>query len=740
MRKLSGKLFRDNLWGYILSFSAIILFIVLFMGIYLYWYYYRTIYHDFENANEEYLESVARQHENNILILEDITAQLSLEGGNVEFILRDQPEKSFLLKDMLYQYSSTSRFFSHIFFFYHADSYLYNHRSSVSVDNFLANGLLLENCGKEELKNFIYREEAGMAVLPEQKAEGYLTERMGAVIDRAVIYFLPVEPGRRSTVLFLVDSGYYDALLESEASEARLTGILYGEERVTERGWQEQQSNGAWPDAASYLAGGERSGQKKVRENGRTWLLTWMTGESGLTYYTMQSGQIFRNKIFMGQWGILLVLGICSIPTSLAFGFLARRLSGRVRSISALLGEEESWDLTCLEDGVRVLVEKRSEGREESLLLRRTEFISDFVRGQFSDREAMLQAAEQAKLNVNRAYYAVALMGDRDNDREDEVHEMMLHAIADRRSVDGYGLHLINSGQSLYLVFGNSAQELEAAMEDLFIIGKNGCEEFVMSVSDFHQDFSKAADAYLEADSAYGTRLLVDNGSVIYFRDVKLGNQTTSLSDAYLQRLKNAIRIRQKLEVQMVIQEICQTLKTSGQSLFTFRMLCNNIIHILLAEGGADSPDFESVYNVFALSQCLTINDFHDILWEVCSRLMDRSRGKEEAKPDFVTDAVEYMKENYADPELNMTALAEHLGVSGVTLTVKFKNVMEISPSDYLASLRLERAKNLLRQTELQVKEISSLSGYEDVRVFLRRFKKYTGMTPSQYREQQDNV
>ena len=100
----------------------------------------------------------------------------------------------------------------------------------------------------------------------------------------------------------------------------------------------------------------------------------------------------------------------------------------------------------------------------------------------------------------------------------------------------------------------------------------------------------------------------------------------------------------------------------------------------------------------------------------------------------------EYMKENYADPELNMTALAEHLGVSGVTLTVKFKNVMEISPSDYLASLRLERAKNLLRQTELQVKEISSLSGYEDVRVFLCRFKKYTGMTPSQYREQQDNV
>ena len=94
------------------------------------------------------------------------------------------------------------------------------------------------------------------------------------------------------------------------------------------------------------------------------------------------------------------------------------------------------------------------------------------------------------------------------------------------------------------------------------------------------------------------------------------------------------------------------------------------------------------------------------------------------------------MKANYQNPEFNMSALAELLSSSSVTLAVKFKGIMEISPSEYLAILRMEKAKSLLEETNLQIKEVSVQVGYEDARVFLRRFKKYTGKTPGQYREE----
>lgn len=84
------------------------------------------------------------------------------------------------------------------------------------------------------------------------------------------------------------------------------------------------------------------------------------------------------------------------------------------------------------------------------------------------------------------------------------------------------------------------------------------------------------------------------------------------------------------------------------------------------------------------------------------------------------------MEQNYLDPNLTMNVLAQHLQISTVMLSVEFKNTMEISPSNYLANLRIKKAKELLRETDMLVKEISLAVGYEDDHVFNRWFKKYT--------------
>ena len=71
-----------------------------------------------------------------------------------------------------------------------------------------------------------------------------------------------------------------------------------------------------------------------------------------------------------------------------------------------------------------------------------------------------------------------------------------------------------------------------------------------------------------------------------------------------------------------------------------------------------------------------------------------------------------------------------------VTLSVGFRNELDISPSDYLTTLRMEKAKELLRETNMLIGDIPLAVGYEDAHVFRRRFKQYTVMTPGQYREQ----
>lgn len=731
MKRILLEFRNKNLLGYVLAFSGIVLFIVLLLGGYLYRFYYRTIYSDFQDSNREYLTAIRNRHENDMQIANDIMTQLNLASTQTEFLLAERPLNNFELRDMLYQYTSVSHFFDRMFFFYHKDNYLYNPETSVEIDKFVMQGLKLEECSAADLRDILYREDGGIHILPEQAVSGRFVERYGEVVGKAVVYGIPMEPRRNSTALFLVGAGYYDALLAAEKEDQRVTFLYQKNLMVVCRG----EADGM--EELSYLWQQEEEGQREVKDaRGNVYLATWLQGDSGLTYCTIQSKQVFSSKIFSGQWSLLLILALCSVPTSIALVALSRSLFRKVRNINTLLGEEEAYNLENIENGIRILVESRREINQENLLLRRTRFISNFVRGQYGSRDAVLEASRKTMIDADKTYYAVALMGDHGNSNENEAHEMMLRALLERRGVDGYGIHLINNNQGLFVAFGDRVDEIQELWEELFIIGKNCCEEFIMSVSGFHEDVQEVTKAYLEADSAYATRLLVDNSRIICFGDVALEEPKVAISDTYLHRLKNAIRSGEQVEAGKVIREICDRLRSSRQSLLTFRILCNDIIHMMLTEWNTTDVEFENIYNVFSLSQCLTVNDFHDILLEVSLKLMENHRQPEGTEHDFTTEAIECMKAHYREPDFNMSALAEELACSGVTLAVKFKSIMEISPSDYLAILRMEKAKELLRGTSLPVKEVCVQVGYEDPRVFLRRFKKYTGKTPGQYREE----
>ena len=94
--------------------------------------------------------------------------------------------------------------------------------------------------------------------------------------------------------------------------------------------------------------------------------------------------------------------------------------------------------------------------------------------------------------------------------------------------------------------------------------------------------------------------------------------------------------------------------------------------------------------------------------------ILDTKTDVKSHQSELVVKAMEIMQKTYSDPDLNMASLADQLGISPVTLAVEFKNETGISPSDYLAVVRLERAKELLRTTDQLVKQVSEAVGYEE--------------------------
>ncbi len=65
-----------------------------------------------------------------------------------------------------------------------------------------------------------------------------------------------------------------------------------------------------------------------------------------------------------------------------------------------------------------------------------------------------------------------------------------------------------------------------------------------------------------------------------------------------------------------------------------------------------------------------------------------------------------------------------------------FRHYMGMTPMQYITSIRINKARELLKNTDYSIQEISALSGYENPLYFSRIFHKQTGYSPSRYRRE----
>lgn len=103
----------------------------------------------------------------------------------------------------------------------------------------------------------------------------------------------------------------------------------------------------------------------------------------------------------------------------------------------------------------------------------------------------------------------------------------------------------------------------------------------------------------------------------------------------------------------------------------------------------------------------------------------------------YVEHALEFIDHNY-EKDIKVNDIANYIGIDRSYLTNIFKKIMHISPQQYLINYRLEKARNLLKSTNLSISEISEQVGYPDPLSFSKIFKMYYKISPTEYRNQSD--
>ena len=100
-----------------------------------------------------------------------------------------------------------------------------------------------------------------------------------------------------------------------------------------------------------------------------------------------------------------------------------------------------------------------------------------------------------------------------------------------------------------------------------------------------------------------------------------------------------------------------------------------------------------------------------------------------------VADAVEFAESHLADP-LSLRELAERAKMSPWQLDRRIRRVFGMSTGQWLIKLRMDAAERRLRETDDPIAEVALDAGYADQSAFSRQFRRTTGLTPREYRNQ----
>jgi AraC-like DNA-binding protein len=101
----------------------------------------------------------------------------------------------------------------------------------------------------------------------------------------------------------------------------------------------------------------------------------------------------------------------------------------------------------------------------------------------------------------------------------------------------------------------------------------------------------------------------------------------------------------------------------------------------------------------------------------------------------YLIKAMQYIQMNYYR-DINISILSKYLGLDRSYLYIIFKQYLKISPKEYLSKIRLEKAEELMKSTELLIGEIARSVGYDDQLLFSKIFKKNKGISPKKFIEE----
>lgn len=729
---------KSMLVRYMVSYAVIMAVLFIGVGIFMNTTYTNTIRKNTIDSNINRLDALRMQHEEKLRTLIMTANQIGVSYYISPFEMEKEPMKAYHLKQQLVPYSVTNDFCDQVYLVFHIDDYVYASSTTAPLKLFTEKLILYEHTAPRTLHALLRNTNSRVSILPAERIQNQL---IGGGYQSVVTVFVPLITGDMhitGNVMFIIDDDTYQRMFWEAIYEPRSTYIFHGDKVLTAK------RDLPLSDEAVLMALQDYQDTKVLdlaTESGQYLLIAKRGLLHDMQYVTVIPQQALREMLSSAQVTFLLFLLALSIPCMLLTFFFARGHAMPIRALRKLVDASQNSenDIEAISSGIRALVQQNDALHtrlSEGAPIHKANFVASFAKGRFETRDAAIKKAHAVGLSIDMRFYMIALIDEgQGSGAEMDIDRIMQGS--EQGQISGYGVQLVALEQYLFAVFADAEEALENWAYRLK--SASGSSQIMVAISNVHQDFENATNAYLEASTAYDNRFVMGTANVLRFSDVSSAAQDIApFAKVYLEGFQRALRARDEKALHERIDALFLYLKNTELSLFAFRIIYNSVIDALLGEHfkqGQANIDALQYYDVFTLSSCRSIDDLDDILRRLCQNILQGSHADAPPIHPLIGSIIAYMNEHFQDPMLSMSAIADTYGISAARLSLDFKETVRMSPSEYLLLLRMEQAKTLLATTDASAKDIGASVGYPDASGFIRRFKQYCAMTPVQYRK-----
>lgn len=236
------------------------------------------------------------------------------------------------------------------------------------------------------------------------------------------------------------------------------------------------------------------------------------------------------------------------------------------------------------------------------------------------------------------------------------------------------------------------------------------------------------------------------NNSIIQYSDLNsfFRYEDYSTLDKYQKQLLESIKSGNEGLVRVTTQNISRYVTTNKINInymknfyYTTLSSINNIrisvSAIEVDKKHEEGKDIASLLKLIEKSE--SAEELNSLLEEVAIKIAEKVNNYNNKSIKLILrKAIDYIQDHYNE-QVTLNEVAENIYVSTFYISRMFKKELGKSFVDYLNDVRIEKSKELLKDVRYKTYEVAEIVGISDPHYFSKLFKKYSGMTPSEYRE-----